>query len=182
MITSRMGDPTPQRGGRAKRYVTVTAAGMEALTRAGRHTNDCSTDSTCCEVPMRHNALKGCSRYSPLQIARRRSPATHGRTGAARIDLVLAARLGVTSRYGEAPHGGAAADARAHVGRHGALCRAGIRRRRRGRLVPQLMGSAVSWIALSFFWWGGALLTGASLVGHRAGTRDGGVRDARDHR
>jgi PadR family transcriptional regulator PadR len=33
-ITSRMSDPTPQRGGRAKRYVTVTAAGMEALTRA----------------------------------------------------------------------------------------------------------------------------------------------------
>jgi PadR family transcriptional regulator PadR len=34
LITSRMGDPTPQRGGRAKRYVTVTAAGMEALARA----------------------------------------------------------------------------------------------------------------------------------------------------
>ena len=34
LITSRMGDPTPQRGGRAKRYVTVTAAGMQALTRA----------------------------------------------------------------------------------------------------------------------------------------------------
>ena len=34
IITSRMGDPTPQRGGRAKRYVTVTAAGMRALTRA----------------------------------------------------------------------------------------------------------------------------------------------------
>lgn len=36
VITSRMGDPTPQRGGRAKRYVTVTAAGMQALTRALR--------------------------------------------------------------------------------------------------------------------------------------------------
>ena len=34
MITSRMSDPTPQRGGRAKRHVTVTAAGMEALTRS----------------------------------------------------------------------------------------------------------------------------------------------------
>ena len=34
LITSRMSDPTPQRGGRAKRYVTVTAAGMGALTRA----------------------------------------------------------------------------------------------------------------------------------------------------
>ena len=34
LITSRMGEPTPQRGGRAKRHVTVTAAGMEALTRA----------------------------------------------------------------------------------------------------------------------------------------------------
>jgi DNA-binding PadR family transcriptional regulator len=33
-ITSRMGDPTPQRGGRAKRYVKVTPTGMEALTRA----------------------------------------------------------------------------------------------------------------------------------------------------
>jgi PadR family transcriptional regulator, regulatory protein PadR len=34
LIASRMSDPTPQRGGRAKRYVTVTAAGREALTRA----------------------------------------------------------------------------------------------------------------------------------------------------
>ena len=34
LLTSRMGDPTPQRGGRAKRYVTVTAAGIEALRRA----------------------------------------------------------------------------------------------------------------------------------------------------
>ena len=34
LIASRMSDPTPQRGGRAKRHVTVTAAGMEALTRA----------------------------------------------------------------------------------------------------------------------------------------------------
>jgi PadR family transcriptional regulator PadR len=34
MITSRMSDPTPQRGGRAKRHVTVTAAGLAALTRA----------------------------------------------------------------------------------------------------------------------------------------------------
>jgi PadR family transcriptional regulator PadR len=34
LITSRMSDPTPQRGGRAKRQVTVTAAGMEALTRS----------------------------------------------------------------------------------------------------------------------------------------------------
>ena len=36
LVTSRMGDPTPQRGGRAKRYVTVTAAGIEAVTRAQR--------------------------------------------------------------------------------------------------------------------------------------------------
>jgi DNA-binding PadR family transcriptional regulator len=35
-ITSRMGDPTPQRGGRAKRYVTVTATGVQALRRAVR--------------------------------------------------------------------------------------------------------------------------------------------------
>lgn len=34
LITSRMGDPTPQRGGRAKRFVTVTATGIEALSRA----------------------------------------------------------------------------------------------------------------------------------------------------
>jgi PadR family transcriptional regulator PadR len=34
VIASRMGDPTPQRGGRAKRHVTVTAAGRKALTRA----------------------------------------------------------------------------------------------------------------------------------------------------
>lgn len=34
LITSRMGDPTPKRGGRAKRHVTVTPAGMEALNRA----------------------------------------------------------------------------------------------------------------------------------------------------
>jgi PadR family transcriptional regulator PadR len=34
LISSRMSDPTPQRGGRAKRHVTVTAAGMEALTRS----------------------------------------------------------------------------------------------------------------------------------------------------
>lgn len=34
LITSRMSDSTPQRGGRAKRLVKVTAAGMKALTRA----------------------------------------------------------------------------------------------------------------------------------------------------
>lgn len=34
LITSRMSDPIPQRGGRARRHVTVTAAGMAALTRA----------------------------------------------------------------------------------------------------------------------------------------------------
>jgi DNA-binding PadR family transcriptional regulator len=36
LIVSRMSDPTPQRGGRAKRHVTVTAEGMEALTRSVR--------------------------------------------------------------------------------------------------------------------------------------------------
>ena len=36
LITSCMSDPTPQRGGRAKRHVTVTAAGMKALTRSVR--------------------------------------------------------------------------------------------------------------------------------------------------
>ncbi len=34
LVASRMGDPTPQRGGRAKRYVTVTAAGVKALRRS----------------------------------------------------------------------------------------------------------------------------------------------------
>ena len=33
-ISSRMGDPIPQRGGRAKRYVKVTPTGMETLKRA----------------------------------------------------------------------------------------------------------------------------------------------------
>lgn len=36
LIASRMGDPTPQRGGRAKRHVTVSAAGMKALNRSVR--------------------------------------------------------------------------------------------------------------------------------------------------
>src|SRR5260221_12861442 len=35
-VTSRMGDPTPQRGGRAKRFFEVTGAGIEAVTRAQR--------------------------------------------------------------------------------------------------------------------------------------------------
>jgi PadR family transcriptional regulator PadR len=35
-VTSRLGDPTPQRGGRAKRYFTVTATGVEAVSRAQR--------------------------------------------------------------------------------------------------------------------------------------------------
>lgn len=32
------------------------------------------------------------------------------------------------------------------------------------RLFPQLMGPPVSWMALSFFWWGGALWIGGALV------------------
>jgi PadR family transcriptional regulator len=36
LLTSRTGDPTPQRGGRAKRYYTVTAPGVAAVTRAQR--------------------------------------------------------------------------------------------------------------------------------------------------
>jgi PadR family transcriptional regulator PadR len=35
-IVSRLGDPTPQRGGRAKRYFKVTKAGVEAVRRAQR--------------------------------------------------------------------------------------------------------------------------------------------------
>ena len=33
-VTSRVGDPTPERGGRAKRYYKVSAAGVKAVTRA----------------------------------------------------------------------------------------------------------------------------------------------------
>lgn len=36
LISSRMGDPTPERGGRAKRYVTVSPGGLRALRRAVR--------------------------------------------------------------------------------------------------------------------------------------------------
>jgi PadR family transcriptional regulator, regulatory protein PadR len=34
LVASRLGDPTPQRGGRAKRYFTVTKKGGAALSRA----------------------------------------------------------------------------------------------------------------------------------------------------
>jgi PadR family transcriptional regulator PadR len=33
LVESRLGDPTPQRGGRAKRFFTVTASGTEAIAR-----------------------------------------------------------------------------------------------------------------------------------------------------
>lgn len=36
LVTSRVGEPTPLRGGRAKRYFTVTAIGVEAVVRAQR--------------------------------------------------------------------------------------------------------------------------------------------------
>ena len=35
-LATRMGDPTPQRGGRAKRYYVLTSAGREALRESGR--------------------------------------------------------------------------------------------------------------------------------------------------
>jgi PadR family transcriptional regulator PadR len=34
LVTSRLGDPTPERGGRAKRYYKVSAAGLKAVKRA----------------------------------------------------------------------------------------------------------------------------------------------------
>ena len=34
LIASRMSDPTPQRGGRSKRLVAITAPGRKALTRS----------------------------------------------------------------------------------------------------------------------------------------------------
>src|SRR3954470_20767007 len=35
-VTSTMGDPTPERGGRAKRFFTVTPAGLRAVKEAQR--------------------------------------------------------------------------------------------------------------------------------------------------
>ena len=35
-LATRMGDPSPERGGRAKRYYELTAAGKEALRESGR--------------------------------------------------------------------------------------------------------------------------------------------------
>ena len=36
LVRSQMGDPTPERGGRSKRYFTVTARGVRAVARAQR--------------------------------------------------------------------------------------------------------------------------------------------------
>jgi PadR family transcriptional regulator, regulatory protein PadR len=36
LVSSRLGDPTPRRGGRAKRYFMVNAKGVAAVTRAQR--------------------------------------------------------------------------------------------------------------------------------------------------
>jgi PadR family transcriptional regulator, regulatory protein PadR len=36
LVKSHIGEPTPQRGGRAKRYYKVTAAGVKAIARAQR--------------------------------------------------------------------------------------------------------------------------------------------------
>jgi DNA-binding PadR family transcriptional regulator len=36
LVTSRLGDPTPERGGRAKRYFKVTAAGLREVRDARR--------------------------------------------------------------------------------------------------------------------------------------------------
>jgi DNA-binding PadR family transcriptional regulator len=36
LVRSHFGDPTPERGGRAKRFFTVTNAGREAVTQAQR--------------------------------------------------------------------------------------------------------------------------------------------------
>ena len=35
-VTSRFGDPTPQRGGRAKRYFQVSASGLKAVAKVQR--------------------------------------------------------------------------------------------------------------------------------------------------
>ena len=39
LVTTWLGDPTPERGGKARRYVKVTRAGLETL-RAGRKVID----------------------------------------------------------------------------------------------------------------------------------------------
>ncbi len=36
LVSSRLGDPSPQRGGRAKRYFAVNANGLAAITHAQR--------------------------------------------------------------------------------------------------------------------------------------------------
>lgn len=36
LVKSRLGDPTPDRGGRAKRFVKITPSGIEAVARAQR--------------------------------------------------------------------------------------------------------------------------------------------------
>jgi len=36
LVVARMGDPTPERGGRARRYFTVTPAGLAALAESRR--------------------------------------------------------------------------------------------------------------------------------------------------
>ena len=36
LVASKYGDPTPERGGRAKRYFTVTTRGVHAVARAQR--------------------------------------------------------------------------------------------------------------------------------------------------
>ena len=36
LVTCRMADPTPERGGRAKRYIRVSGAGVDAVTQAQR--------------------------------------------------------------------------------------------------------------------------------------------------
>ena len=41
MVAARLGDPTPLRGGRAKRYFKVTSKGLEAVTRRSAHTGAC---------------------------------------------------------------------------------------------------------------------------------------------
>lgn len=36
LVVSRLGEPTPERGGRAKRFYAVSSAGLEAVERAQR--------------------------------------------------------------------------------------------------------------------------------------------------
>lgn len=50
LLKSKAGDPTPQRGGRSKRFFSVTSSGIEAVSRAQRAYQRLLTNVTLPEV------------------------------------------------------------------------------------------------------------------------------------